>query len=85
MRSSGASEQRKVLHVARADLNHVAVFFNQIDARFVQCFGDDLQTVNFANFGENLKTLFTEPLESIRRSAGLECSSAKEACTAATH
>ncbi len=41
-RTAGASQERKVLHVARADLNHVGMFFDQIHTLFVESLSDDL-------------------------------------------
>ena len=42
LRSSGASEQRKVLHIARPDLNDVAVLLNQIHSGKIERFRHDL-------------------------------------------
>ncbi len=39
--ASGALEQREVLHVARADLDHVGVFRDQFEGLVVDGFGDD--------------------------------------------
>src|SRR5712692_6845879 len=85
MRSSGVSEQRKVLHVARADLNHVSVLLNQIDTGFVKRFRDNLQAVRLTDFRQNLQSFFAEPLKRIWRGSGLERAAAKEARTTATH
>src|SRR5437870_7416076 len=78
MRFSGATKQGKILHVACADLNHVAVLLNKFKAVFIECFSHNLQTVSLANFSENFETFFSQPLESIRRSARLECAATKE-------
>ncbi len=42
--AAGVLEQREVLHVARADLDHVGPFGNQIERFVVDGFGDDAQT-----------------------------------------
>jgi len=51
--AAGAFEQRKVLHVARADLNHVGVLLDEIERFVVDGFGDDAEAMRFANFREN--------------------------------
>ena len=56
MRTARTPEQAEVLHVARADLNHVRVLLDEIHSRFIQSFSHDLQSVSFANFRENLQT-----------------------------
>src|ERR1051326_2844691 len=84
-RFAGASQQGKVLHVARADLDDVAVAFDEIDARFVECFSDDLQAVSFADVGEYFESFFAETLESVRRRSWLERAATKETSAAATH
>jgi hypothetical protein len=61
----GPAQQREVLHVARADLNHVAVTFDEIDACFVECFRNDLQAVNFAHVGEYFESFFAEALKRV--------------------
>ena len=40
--ASGTFEQRKILHVACANLDHVGVFFNQFQRFAVDCLGDNL-------------------------------------------
>ena len=40
--ASGALEQRKVLHIACADLDYVGVFLDQLQRFAVDCLGDDL-------------------------------------------
>ena len=47
------------LDIARADLNHVAVTLHQIHTSFVECFGNDFQSVDIAHFSQNLQALFT--------------------------
>src|SRR5712692_7866449 len=85
MRFSHAPQQRKVLHVARADLNHVAVTLDQIDCGLIDCLGNDLEAVSFANLRQNFQSFFSETLKGIRRSAWLERAAAKESCAAASH
>src|SRR5581483_1882560 len=42
LRPASSPQERKVLHVTSADLNDVAVLFDQINMRFFERFGDDL-------------------------------------------
>ena len=53
-----ALKKRKILHIARADLDHVAVFLNQIKRLVVDGFGDDPKAEFIANFGQNFQTGF---------------------------
>jgi hypothetical protein len=84
-RAPGAAQQRKVLHVACAELNHVAVAFHQIDAALVHRFGHDLQAVGIAHVRQNFQAFLAETLKSVRRSARLERAAAKETRAAAPH
>ena len=77
--ASGALEQRKILHVAGADLDDVGVFFDQIEGFVVDGFGDDAQAVLFANLGQNLQAVIAEALKAVRRSARLVGAAAEEA------
>src|SRR6266568_7869476 len=85
MRATGTSEEREILHIARADLDHVAVFLNQIDTVFIKCFRHDLEPVSFSNFRKYLQPFFAQALESIWRSTWLERAAAKETGPAAAH
>ena len=58
LRLSRAPEQGKILHVARADLDHIGIFFHEIDTSFVERLGDNLQAEGVASFRENLETFF---------------------------
>ena len=73
------------MHVARANLDHVAVTFDEIDAGFVQRFGNDLQAVGVTHVGEYPEPFFAETLKRVRRGARLERAAAKETRAAATH
>src|SRR2546421_2238521 len=84
-RATGAFKQSEVLHVARAELDHVAVAFHEIDAVLVERLSYDLQTVSLAHVCENLQALFAETLKGIRRSARLKRTAAKEAHARTTH
>src|SRR4029453_17242708 len=48
-RSARSPEQRKILHVTSADLNDVAIPFDQIDMSFFERFSDDLQLKRVAD------------------------------------
>ena len=43
-RTPRAFQQREILHVARADLDHVRVLFDQVERFVVDRFGDDSQS-----------------------------------------
>src|SRR5881275_3000609 len=78
-RAPRAAQQREVLHVARADLYHVAVALDQVNAVLVQSFGDYLQAERLAYVCENLHAVFAESLEGVRGGARLERAAAEEA------
>src|SRR5467141_2431861 len=74
-----AFEERKVLHVARADLDDVRVFLDQVERFIVNGFGDDPETILGANLRKNLESVFAKALKAVRRSAGLVSAAAEEA------
>src|SRR2546423_1779562 len=78
-RAPRAAQQREVLHVARADLYHVAVALDQVNAVLVQSFGHYLQAERLAYVCENLHAVFAESLEGVRGGARLERAAAEEA------
>ena len=78
LRSAHVFEQRKILHVARADLDAVAVFFDQIDAALVHRFGHDVQTELIAHLSQDLQAVFAFALKIIRRSARFKSAAAKK-------
>ncbi len=53
-----AFEERKVLHVTRADLDDVGVFLDEVERFIVNGFGDYPKTVLGANFRKNLEAVF---------------------------
>ena len=67
--ASGALEQREVLHVAGADLDHIGVLIDQVERFVIDGFGDDEQAEAVADFGHDLQTFFAQALEGIRRGA----------------
>ena len=69
--------QGEVLHVAGADLEGVAVLFDQLDLADVHDFGDDLQVVRIRGAAQHLQALFAEALEGIGRAARLEGAAAQ--------
>ena len=56
--ASGALEQRKILHVASADLDHVGIFFDQVERFVVDGFGNNLQAELLANFRHDAQAFF---------------------------
>src|ERR1700728_125297 len=76
--ASGAFEQRKILHVARADLNHVGILLHQVERLVVDSFGDDLHAKLLADFCHDPQAFLFQALKRVRRSAGLVRAPAKE-------
>ena len=71
-------QQREVLHVARADLEHVGVLGDELDVGDVDDLGDDRQAGLRAHVGEDLEPALAEPLERVRRGARLERAAAQQ-------
>src|ERR1700682_5219736 len=67
--AASALEQREILHVAGADLDHVGVLLDKVEAFIVDGFSYDAETVELANLRENFQTIFTEALKTVRGSA----------------
>src|SRR6266446_1874500 len=84
-RASGTLQQREVLHVAGADLNHVGVLLDQIEGLVVHGFGDDQQAKAVAEVGHNLQTFFAESLKGIGRSTRLVCAATEKLGAGAGH
>ena len=53
--AASAFKERKILHVACADLDDVGIFFDEIERFIVDGFGDDAEAELFANFRENFQ------------------------------
>ena len=77
--AAGTFEQRKILHVACADLDDVGVFIDEVERFVVDGFGDDAKTVGVADFSEDFEASFAQTLKAVRRSARLVGASTKEA------
>ena len=71
-------EQREVLHVARADLQDVGVFGDQVDVAVAHDLGDDSETGGFTRFGEQFQAFAFHALEIVGRSAGLKRAAAQD-------
>ncbi len=71
-------EQVEVLHVAGADLEHVAVAFHQRHLTRVHHFGDDRHPVLVAHVAEDSQALLAQSLEAVRTGARLERAAAKD-------
>ena len=72
-------EKREVLHVARADLDDVGVFLDEIEGFVVDGLGDDAEAELLADLGEDFEAGETESLEGVGRSPGLVRASAEKA------
>ena len=78
--AAGALEQREVLHVARADLDDVGVFLDEVERFVVDGFGDDAEAVSRRGlWRENFQAGFAQALEAVGRSARLVGAAAEEA------
>lgn len=71
-------QQAEVLHVAGANLQEVGVFGNGLDGVDFGDFGDDAQAGLFLRLGKIFEAFFLQPLEGIRRGAGLVSAAAQE-------
>src|SRR6476469_3912079 len=80
--SARALQKRKVLHVSSADLNHIAVFFDEIDMRFLDGFCYNLQAELFSNGCHDFPAFFAEALERVRRGSRFPYAAAKKSRTA---
>jgi len=79
--AASAFQQREILHVARANLDHVGPFFDEVERFVVNCFGDDAEAIVAPDLVEDFEAGKAESLKAIRRGAGLESATAKEAHT----
>src|SRR5579859_1899163 len=65
------SQQGKILHVARAYLEHIGVLANQVHIFGAHDLSDHRQASEFASFAQDLQRLNSETLKLVGRSAGL--------------
>ena len=82
--ASGALQQREILHVARADLDHVGVLLDQVERFVVDRLGDDLHAKLLADVGHDAETVFAQPLKRVGRGAGLVGAAAEKLRPGAT-
>ncbi len=78
-------QQREVLHVAGADLEHVRVLGDEFDLPRVHDFGDHRQPGRGAHFREEFKRLEPEPAKRVRRRARLERATAQQGGAGPSH
>src|SRR6266581_7266833 len=83
--SASALQKREVLHVASADLNHVALLLNKIDMRLLDGFSHNLQAELLANGCHNFPAFFAEALERVRRRSRFPNTSTKKPRTTLLH
>ena len=69
--SADFAQQRKVLHVPRADLQHIRISSDELDVARIHHFGHDAETVTVAGIAKHLERLFAEALKGVGRSARL--------------
>jgi hypothetical protein len=77
--AASALEEGEILHVARADLDDVGVFLDEVEGFVVNGFGDDAEAVGGAYFRKNFQAVFAEALKAVRRRARLVGATAEEA------
>ena len=63
---SGALQQGKVLHVARADLHHIGPFSHQVQSLVVDGLGDYAQPEALADLGHDAQRLHAQALKRVR-------------------
>ena len=76
--AADALEQLEVLHVARADLDHVDVLHHQVGLRGRGHLGHHPDPDRVAHLGQDLEPAFLHPLERVGRGARLEGAAAEE-------
>src|SRR5438552_12290537 len=78
-------EQRKILHVAGANLDHVGVFLDQVERFVVNGFGNNLHSILIADVGHDAQSLFAQTLKGIGRSPRLVRATSKKLRARAMH
>ena len=76
--TTGTLQQGVVLHVARADLYHIAELGDDIDHLDTCRLGDERNADLLANAGQNLEPLATQSLETVGTGARLESATSQE-------
>ena len=66
------AQQRVILHVARADLEDVAVATDDVDLADVHDFRDQLHVFRVRRIAQQSEAFFAQPLKAVRRATGLE-------------
>jgi hypothetical protein len=82
--ASGALEQRKILHVAGADLDYVGILVDQVERFVIDGFGHDKQAEAVADFRHDLQSFFAQSLKRIGRGARFVGAAAEELGSGAT-
>ena len=77
MTDASRPEQREVLHVARAHLEHIGVLADQVHVFRAHDLGYDRETGEFTSFAQNFQCLNPQALKLVGRSARLVGSAAK--------
>ena len=79
------AQQRVVLHVAGADLDHVGHLEHRLEVARVHQLGDDRQAGLLARLGEQPQALLAEALEGVRRGARLVGAAAEHRAAGVAH
>ena len=85
VRAADLGEEREVLHVPRADLDHVGRVDDRLDVAGVHQLGHDRQARLLARLLEDLEPLLPEALERVRGRARLERAAAQHARARVLH
>ena len=75
---AGLLQQREILHVARADLDHVRPLGHQFQPLVVHGFGHNAQAEALANLRHDAQRFQAQPLKCIRRGARLVSAAAEK-------
>jgi hypothetical protein len=79
------SQQREILHVARADLEHVGVLTDQVHVFGAHDLGYHREAGEFTSFAQNLQRFNSQSLELIRRGARFVGSAAQHGSAGALY
>ena len=85
MRAPGPLQKSEILHVARADLDHVGMAFDHVDGGLIQRFAHNLEPEGVSHFLQDFKGIFAQAGERIGRGARLEGAAPEEFCACLCH
>jgi hypothetical protein len=83
--AAGALEEREVLHAASADLNHIGVTLDEVEAFVIYSLSDDAQAETLADPNEDLQSRFAETLKTVGRRTWFVGATAEQSSTSFFH